>query len=613
MGPSRRGIRSVRVVVGVVALAMGAALLAPTPAGAAGVTTHGWMAVEAIDHVDDTALQTLLRTHEQQVRAGAMFPDAGYVGTNTYGEEAHWQRFVDAYVDQLRARTDCGDLTDPSGPCADMVAHVMGVAAHGMGDEVWDWLFEPYAADLDEYYVSPNLLTSNEGGAEVQMDVVAIGVHGVPRPEIPPLPSVDTLLAAFDAAGFEGITAAQFDLAGLGELIWDYEAASVPAHLPAIQAAMPWMAANIVTAPGGIDFAAQAIAGYWGSLWGRINGAQPPTAVSVTHPAPGQADVPATGWERSFQPGSSRSGGGAANRITAVLTHSRPYVAPTGGPATSTQMPAGTMTISEAATGAAVPIMPGYPRSVPYGGEAGHHLVDVQPAADLTPCTWYEVAVGVTTPLLDARGAAVTPHTWQFRTACTPAAISGTVTDPGGAAVAGALVLAYRPTDAFVPTAWTVTAADGSYEIVGAPDGEYALAFVPPPTSGLARIWSGQTPLRSDATTYPLPGEPQVADAQLLAAAAVTGRVTTADDSGVAGVSVLAFRPADLWVATGHAVTAADGTFALNGLPPGDYTVAFRPTGAPALQWFDQAALRTQATPVVVGATPVADVDHVLP
>ena len=111
-------------------------------ANAAGIVTHAWMALEAIDRVQPPALRQLLDAHRDQVRAGAEFPDGGYwtrsLGTpgGDYGEEAHWQRFHDAYVAQIRSDPACAPLTDPAGPCAATIAHLMGAAAHGMGDEV---------------------------------------------------------------------------------------------------------------------------------------------------------------------------------------------------------------------------------------------------------------------------------------------------------------------------------------------------------------------------------------------------------------------------------------------------------------------------------------------
>ena len=58
--------------------------------------------------------------------------------------------------------------------------------------------------------------------------------------------------------------------------------------------------------------------------------------------------------------------------------------------------------------------MAGWPRSVPYGADAGEHMIGIQPAGDLAPCTWYRA--GVTANLVDARNQAVTPMTWDFRT-----------------------------------------------------------------------------------------------------------------------------------------------------------------------------------------------------
>lgn len=452
-----RGFTCKAVAVALALVLTGGVLAARSaPANAAGITTHGWMAVKAIDDVADPALHALLAAHVEQVRAGASFPDVGYVAGNTYGEEAHWQRFVDAYIGQILARTDCGDITDPSGPCADMIAHAFGVAAHGMGDEVWDWLFEPNGPDLGEYWTSPDVATATESGAETQMDLVAIDRYGVPRPVTPPIPDIPLVLNAFAAAGMPGITASQFDLVPHLPTLWDVERGWATAHVADVEAAMPWMSANMVTAPGGVDFAATAIAGYWSTLWGRLNGAQPPTTVSITYPAPGQTDVPATGWDRAtFQPGSARGRGGARTRIVAVLTSSRPYT-PAGGVATEPpDPPAGSMTITEVATGDPVPVRAGYPRSVPYGGDAGQHLIDVQPDTNLEPCTWYRVGVGEAVPITDNRGEDITPYSWQFRTSCgdeTPPStqppattvVPGSNVAPGGALPAVPVVA--RPT-----------------------------------------------------------------------------------------------------------------------------------------------------------------------
>src|SRR6478609_146058 len=181
--------------------AVGALALAPsTPAGAAGVTTHPWMAAQAIDKVTSPQLKALLKANKDYVRAGAHFPDSGYALSNTYGEEAHWQRFHDAYAAQILKHTECTNLAAPNGPCAKMVAFLMGMIGHGMGDEVWDWLFEPYVADLGEYYTPSDLGGyATEGGAETQMDLVAIADFGQPTSQMVDFPSHPDILEAFQA------------------------------------------------------------------------------------------------------------------------------------------------------------------------------------------------------------------------------------------------------------------------------------------------------------------------------------------------------------------------------------------------------------------------------
>jgi len=395
--------------------AVGALALVPAqPAGAAGVTTHAWMAAEAIEKVTSPDLKALLKANKAYVRAGAHFPDSGYALSNQYGEEAHWQRFHDAYAAQILKHTECTNLAAPTGPCAKMVAFLMGMIGHGMGDEVWDWLFEPYVADLSEYYTPDSLGgQANEGGAELQLDLVAIADFGQPTTDLVPFPSHSDLLAAFKAVGMANITEDQLNLgqAAMG-VVHQVEAMWAPDHIAALHKAMPWTSHNMVTAPGGVNFAATAIAGEWNVIWGRLLGDQPATSVSITYPANGELRVSATGWNRDPQPGSARGRGGARNRITAVLTYSRPYTG-SAGPVTS-ELPAGSMTLVERDTSEAVPIRAGWPRSVPYGPDAGEHMIDIQPAADLKPCTWYRA--GVTANLVDARSLPVTPMTWEFRT-----------------------------------------------------------------------------------------------------------------------------------------------------------------------------------------------------
>jgi hypothetical protein len=400
-----------------VALAVGTAALTGlpgAPAEGAGVTTHAWMAADAIAKVTDPQLQALLQANSEYVRVGAHFPDSGYALSNQYGEEAHWQRFHDAYLAQILTHSECTDLTDPHGPCAPRIAFLMGMAAHGMGDEVWDWLFEPYSADLNEYYTPSDLGGyANTGGAETQMDLAAVGDYGQSTAPLLAFPDHADILAAFTSVGFTDVddNALNLGQAAMG-VVKKAEAAWAPTHIDALHDAMPWMSHNMITAPGGVQFAGTAIAGEWNVLWGKLLGSQPQTSISITYPADGQRRVPAGGWVRSHQPGSSPGRGGARTRVVAVMTYSRPYDGSAG--TVSSELPAGSMTVEERDSHTVIAPASGYPRSVPYGPDAGEHTIGWEPAAELTPCTWYRAKV--TANLVDARNQPVVPTSWDFRT-----------------------------------------------------------------------------------------------------------------------------------------------------------------------------------------------------
>lgn len=372
------------------------------------------MALDAIGRVQTPELKALLEANRAYVRSGAHFPDSGYALSNTYGEEAHWQKYHDAYLEQILARDDCGDLTAPNGPCAPEIAFLLGMIGHGMGDETWDWLMEPNGPDLDEYYAPESLAGyANDGGTELQMDLVAVAVHGQPTTDIAAFPDHQGLLAAFAAVGRGDVDDSELNLGQVAmRVVKQAEASWAPVHIDAIHEAMPWMSHNMVDGPGGVRFAAVAIAGAWESMWGRMLGAQPQTSVSITYPANGQRRLPTTGWNRDMLPGSSRGRGGATVRIAAALTYARPYQGSAG--TVTDELPAGSMTLVERDTGDPVPFRTGWPRSVPYGPGLGEHMVGLQPGVDLDPCTWYRV--GITSNLVDARNEPVAATTWEFRT-----------------------------------------------------------------------------------------------------------------------------------------------------------------------------------------------------
>jgi hypothetical protein len=397
-------------------------------AHAAGIVTHAWMGLDAIANVKQADLRAILDAHRDQVRAGAEFPDGGYwtrslgIPGGDYGEEAHWQRFIDAYAAQIRDDPKCQPLAAPDGPCAATIAQLMGAAAHGMGDEVWDWLFEPNGPGFGEQYLPPAFAgLAGPGGLELQLDIVAIARHGRPTEPTSAIPDPDKITAAFRAIGRTDIDPAAYPQGEAGlEIERSVETLFAPDHIDALERAMPWTSTHMTSSAGGVDWAARAIAGYFDALWGDLTGRPRPTTVSATAPRAGEVGVPATGWVGSYSPGSNDGNHGGLTRIAAALTRALPFHAQAGQGSVPSELPAGSLRVRDLRTGQLVPAAAGYPRIVPYNPEAGEHVVAFQPAGDLAPCRWYQAET--TRTLVDSRGAPVLPASWRFRTSgCRPA------------------------------------------------------------------------------------------------------------------------------------------------------------------------------------------------
>ena len=232
------------------------------------------------------------------------------------------------------------------------------------------------------------------------MDLVAIMRHGRPTAPTVDLPDAAKIVGAFRAVGRTDILAAAFPLGEQGlevergaRRIW------APQHIDALERAMPWTSAHMITAAGGVDFGARAIAGYFDTIWAKLQGEPCARAVSATAPYAGQLNVPATGWTGNYSPGSNAGNSGGLTRIAVALSSALPYHAQAGQGSRPASC-ARAMRLRDLKSGPLVPARAGYPRIVPYNPEAGEHVVAFQPAGDLRPCTWYQVEV--TRALVDA-------------------------------------------------------------------------------------------------------------------------------------------------------------------------------------------------------------------
>ena len=148
-GPSRRYTASVmpqRCPASLLGLFLALALSGAEPPAALanGQTTHIWITEAALSALPDGELKELLARPELRdpLINGAMFPDGGYAVGDDYGELAHWEPFQQSYLQWIRD-TYAAPYTE--GEAADHVAFFMGMASHGMADEVFDSLFRAAA------------------------------------------------------------------------------------------------------------------------------------------------------------------------------------------------------------------------------------------------------------------------------------------------------------------------------------------------------------------------------------------------------------------------------------------------------------------------------------
>lgn len=344
-------------------------LMISAPLHAAGMTTHAMMGDMARFHLPPGhPLISLLQAHRPALIAGAMFPDGGYFtgsgfeGDRDLAETAHWDGFVDALA-AVAHEAGCGELkadawdaipglggtidwlADEAGRelvaipfrigegCGHLVAFLMGIAAHGMGDEVWDALFEPSVYQRNEMQdgrqtTSPGYTLDSvppgadptvgeairsalgddafdalaEGfkvinGVEYAMDVIAIRDQFAWE-EVPVLvfPPTEYLVEAYRRRGKDYDSQA-VERAALGtRLIVAAERIGSALDYVRVRDQMPYAVQNYFAGSGGIQDTAKYIAGYYEHLWDRIvNGpldARQPFVVGV-HPAPGEKGLPA--------------------------------------------------------------------------------------------------------------------------------------------------------------------------------------------------------------------------------------------------------------------------------------------------------------------------------
>jgi len=203
--------------------------------------------------------------------------------------------------------------------------------------------------------------------------------------------------------------------------------------------------------------------------------------------------------------------------------------------------------------------------------------------------------------------------------------ISGTVTDTHGSNLANISVNVFASADDYQngnPTAWTQTAADGTYDLGGLPAGSgYIVRFDDDNTGNHVEQFYDHQPSSDSARPVSVTaGETtEGIDATLALAGHITGAVTDANGAPLPGIWVNVYASLDDYN-NGNGLTGTQtdqhGFYDLNSVPAGDgYIVEFSDSdnGAYLPQCYLGQATAATATPVTVTfGVPLTGIDAVL-
>ncbi|MCC7538634.1 MAG: zinc dependent phospholipase C family protein [Deltaproteobacteria bacterium] len=275
------------------ALALVAALLAPAAARANGAYTHAHISQLAWRALPPGPVRDLLDAVELQraCEQGSLFPDSGYGVSEPYGEFAHWEPFVVAYIDDLRTRYG-GDYT--SDEARREIAFLLGVASHGMADQSYDTTLLARAFEVDgpevegfgvDQYADYFIVVDEDVRFVVEAWAPYSALSSLlERAEGTPI-SEARLTEAMELV--ESLTRAQSSPLVADNLYWDaWE------HYP-------WLGTHVYNdvAVGSLPWIATLVGEYWQIIWRRLHDSDDPDEDLVVRTVP--SDDRRTGPSRS--------------------------------------------------------------------------------------------------------------------------------------------------------------------------------------------------------------------------------------------------------------------------------------------------------------------------
>lgn len=190
--------------------------------------------------------------------------------------------------------------------------------------------------------------------------------------------------------------------------------------------------------------------------------------------------------------------------------------------------------------------------------------------------------------------------------------ITGRVTAPGGAGVAGVSVTANSTADEYDTQADAVTDAAGNYTLRGLTPDAYKVRFdTSSVTSGsYLEQWSGARSTFVDASVVDTASSSQTGvNATLVKAASMSGIIKNTAGGVIANAGIGVRSATDEWSYIGWAMTDSKGVYTVRGLPAGSYKVRVDPydvtSGSYFGAWYGGKTTFAQAATVTLAATTV--------
>lgn len=245
-------------------------LLLAASAYANGQTSHVWITLHALELLPPGELHDFLNREDlrQMLLNGTMFPDGGYPQHDDYGEMAHWEPFQGDYREWIMAQ----GKAPYSEELAPHAAFYLGMASHGMADQVYDSLFMERAHQYD---------ASSDWGAYSMDEATDVHYAAAVGPLVPPEDWVpyDAFLSLYSEAGHPVSLGLLQNGQKLLRTAINYVGAvsQVPSTLDKYEQQFPWATTHQVSpsANGRPDVESEIIVRYWQVLWDRLQGTSP--------------------------------------------------------------------------------------------------------------------------------------------------------------------------------------------------------------------------------------------------------------------------------------------------------------------------------------------------